>query len=70
MHKHIKKFNFKQFILKHNNMNILICDNTDTLNMLHSENVNKVILFNDNYVINNFNSKDDIIKYVKLKFLD
>jgi hypothetical protein len=70
MHKHIKKFNFKHFVLKHNNMNILICNNTDSLDMLHGGNVNTVILFNTNYISNNFNSKDEVINYVKNKFLD
>ena len=66
MHKHIKKLNLKHIIFKHNNNNIMITNTTDYLYMRHHVNINKIILFN----INKFNSKDEIINYVKNKFLD
>ena len=66
MQKHIKKLNLKHIIFKHNNNNIMITDTTDYLYMRHNVNIDKIILFN----INKFNSKDEIINYVKNKFLD
>lgn len=66
MHKHIKKLNLKHIIFKHNNNNIMITDSTDYLHMRIHANISTIILFN----INNFNSKDEIINYVKNKFLD
>ena len=44
----------------------MITDTTDYLYMRHNVNIDKIILFN----INKFNSKDEIINYVKNKFLD
>tara|TARA_B100001287_G_scaffold271406_1_gene271658 strand:+ start:268 stop:468 length:201 start_codon:yes stop_codon:yes gene_type:complete len=66
MHKHINKLNLKHIIFKHKNTNIMISDTTEHLYMINHANIDKVILFN----INKFNSKCDVINYVKKKFLD
>ena len=70
MKKIIKNFNLKHLIFNHNNKNIMVCDNTESLTMLRFVNINRVILFNSNYIMNNFNNNDGVIKYVKQKYLD